>query len=192
MHITFDVSKKVFFTISILFLYYCLLQITLPGVGITNLLPCNDLDVIQITDILSGTSLRKYSICCLNIIPMITWLIFKQLYKVFMDFISNLHKNTTYDKYLFRINNKYSIYLIFLISYAEGYIYLNQVEKHTLNTSITILLENRIIYLCCLTLIAMGSVITYCLVKWINIYGIGKGISCIVLINITISLYDNI
>nr|NP_044769.1 SecY-type transporter protein [Reclinomonas americana]AAD11884.1 SecY-type transporter protein [Reclinomonas americana] len=172
---------KILFTLFIVLLTILLRNIMLPGISLNDF--TNKIETFEIISIVNGNN--KYSLFALNITPIITYLFLEQLYYIYSIPLISKKKNLNKD-----LIKKYSVYIFLMISYLEGFIYLNHLYNTTSSSFLIFYLDNTINYLLCLNFLVIGSCFLYFFAKLINIYGIGKGLSFIIFINIVGSFID--
>ena len=64
---------KILFTFCIIGIYLFVRSITIPGILEESFYFTENATLLQLSNILNGDSLRKYSVLSLNITPIITW-----------------------------------------------------------------------------------------------------------------------
>nr|AGH24279.1 SecY-type transporter protein [Reclinomonas americana ATCC 50633] len=182
-----EISSRILFTFFIIFLLFVFRNITLPGIELEILTKNIGVKIIDITNIVNGNA--KFSMLGLSITPIITCLLIQQLIYIFssLNIFTFKSKNIYFDRNHF---DKYFIYYFILISYVEGIIYLKIINNTLMSPFLQDFLFDRINYFVCVTSLVLGSFILYSFAKLINIYGIGKGLSLIIFVNIINTLMD--
>nr|AGH24346.1 SecY-type transporter protein [Reclinomonas americana ATCC 50283] len=182
-----EMYSRIFFTFFIIFLLFLFRNVKLPGIELEILTKNVGIKMIDITNIVNGNA--KFSILGLNITPIITCLLIQQFIYVFssLEIFTSRSKNIYLNKNNFE---KYYIYVFIIISYLEGIIYLNIISRGSISPFLEGFLDDTINYFLCVTSLVLGSFILYTFAKLINIYGIGKGLSLIIFVNIINTLLD--
>lgn len=179
-----EIYARFLFTLLIVLLILLLRQIVLPGIFTDELL--QNITKIDIMDIVSGNA--KYSVLALSITPIITLLLIQQLLNTYN--ITKILKKQKMSFYLYTTSDKNSFLLFVMISYLEGIIYLYNMGNLLKSPFLLGFFYNWINYLICLNILVLGACLTYGAAKLINIYGIGKGLSIVILVNIIGSFID--
>nr|AGH24413.1 SecY-type transporter protein [Reclinomonas americana ATCC 50284] len=182
-----EMSSRILFTFFIIFLLFVFRSITLPGIELEILTKNIGVKIIDITNIVNGNS--KFSMLGLNITPIITCLLIQQFVYIFssLNIFTFKSKNIYFDRNHF---DRYYIYYFILISYIEGIIYLKIINNTSISPFLQGFLVDSISYFLCVTSLVLGSFILYSFAKLINIYGIGRGLSLIIFVNIINTLVD--
>lgn len=179
---------KILFTIAILCLYCMVLFTSMPGISLSLYKSDDDFSIFMISSLINGT--KRSSILALNIAPMMTLLLIRRLYSVLSRSLSPYRRILCLNKDVYSsLMSRKQFFLLSVISLLEAFIYLipfmrnkNYIENIPSLFSIT--------YIYILAMLVIGSFMVYLFIYAINAYGIGSGISCIVLVNAMIALYN--
>ncbi len=179
---------KMLFTIAILCLYCIVLFTSMPGVNLNIYKSEDDFSIFMMSSLINGT--KRNSILALNIAPILTLVFIRRLYSVLSRSLYPHRRILSLNKDVYSsLMYKKQFFLLFIISLLEAFMYLipfmynkNYIDSIPNLFSIT--------YIYVLAMLVIGSFIVYLFIYAINAYGIGSGISCIVLANAIIALYN--
>lgn len=179
------VFRKLVFTFVMICIYLLLCKINLPFIDIVYIIEEANSPFYKVFQVFNGLSLTKYSIFSLNILPIIIATIIMQLYFVACR-ISN---------YKVKILNRNSIenvviWIIIIISLVQGYYSLVMKIYSNNNTPYIFVNEYYYLFIASLLMLVFGSLLLYYIIKLINIFGVGKGTSCIALVNVLVYFYN--
>lgn len=171
-----ELVKRVAFTISMLFLIRLLTKIPVPFLNSTIAsLTYADQDALGLYNRLTGGGLEEFSIFSLSISPYITSSILVQLLSILFPSLETLQKDGEYgkkkiEKITRKVNLILSFIQAFLITAAFSY------SRVIYRGSLPLLIVTLVLVAGSLILMWMGNKITK--------YGVGNGISLILLLNI--------
>lgn len=186
--LNYPIYIKIFFTLIILFFYLFLRNIPLPGIESFSKQYQNE-SFIELVDVVAGSSITKYSILSLNITPMITSILVVQVYWIVYTY---LKKGIIYKPYsvIWGDMSSLFLYVFIVVSFVFSILYLQYLNIYTLSY----VQFNYLLYIIHLVLLifilVVGSFVVLLLAQLINLFGLGKGFSCLILTNLILSLYN--
>ena len=169
-----ELKKKLFFTATILFVFRLLAHVPVPGVDIariTTLFAGNEF--LNLLNIFSGGTLANFSVMAVGISPYITASIIMQLSGMVIPQIKELQKDGEAGREKL---NQYIRFLSVPLAVAQGLSVLALLRSQGLLESSDPLAITAMM----LTLVAGALIITW-LGELISVYGLGNGISMILL-----------
>lgn len=169
-----ELKKKLLFTASIFFIFRLLAHVPVPGVNVaqlTSLFASNEF--LNLLNIFSGGTLSNFSVMAVGISPYITASIIMQLSGMVVPQIKELQKDGEAGREKL---NQYTRFLSVPLAVAQGLSVLALLRSQGLLETADPLSIVAMI----LTLVAGAMIITW-LGELISVYGIGNGISMILL-----------
>jgi len=169
-----ELKRKLFFTASIFFVFRLLAHVPVPGVDVaklTSLFATNQF--LSLLNIFSGGTLSNFSVMAVGISPYITASIIMQLAGMVVPQIKELQKDGEAGREKL---NQYTRFLSVPLAVAQGLSVLALLRSQGLLETADPLSIVAMI----LTLVAGAMIITW-LGELISVYGIGNGISMILL-----------
>ena len=116
---------KILFTFCIIGIYLFVRSITIPGILEESFYFTENATLLQLSNILNGDSLRKYSVLSLNITPIITCMALLQIYTIIRYLRDRRINGTPIIKDIYKTHiEKYFFLLLLYISFIESSIYL--------------------------------------------------------------------
>nr|YP_007890564.1 SecY-type transporter protein [Histiona aroides]AGH24058.1 SecY-type transporter protein [Histiona aroides] len=182
-----NIAVRLVITATVLTIYIMLLNTPVIEAELPVSVP-DELTYLQISNIMNGT--RRYSVLGLNIAPTMTVMLLMRILPMLVGLFSNkavIQYNT--DKYLSYQGNKMFLYIA-IASVIEGLLYIHFIVKKSSFFTINMLLSDAAYYAFYLFVIVIGSFIVYALTNIINLYGVGKGIYCITVVNFLLAIYN--
>lgn len=182
-----SIVLRLLVTVVILVVYLLLLNISVIETD-TSVSISDELTYLQISNIMNGT--RRYSILGLNIAPIVTVMLLLRIVPAIAGILGRkgmMEYNT--DKFLAYISNRLYLY-IGVVSILEGVLYIQYVVKRGGSYALNTMLGETSYYIYYLLVITAGSFFVYTLSNMINIYGIGKGMYSITIMNFILAMYN--
>lgn len=182
-----NLNQKILLTFLILILVQVFSQIPLYGINrelLSEQLNSTGLSALSIFTVLSGSSFTNLSIFALGVSPYISASIIIQLLRVAIPALENRCREAKSEKdFIERIT--FGVGIIFAVIQAIPLVFYIK--------TMGLLIENKFFYYFIVWLgIFIGSLIVMGLGKFIDKFGLGKGISLILLMNILTSLKTDI
>ncbi len=172
-----DVRKRIFFTLLILFVFRLGAQIPVPNVT-TSIGESNDL--VNMMNLLGGGALDKLSIFSLGVGPYITASIIIQLLS--MDVIPHLTELAKAGQTGRKQLDKYTRYLSVVLSFIQAY--TTTLVLTDSNGASILVNSNTSGFMYVATVFTAGSMFLLWLADRISMYGIGNGVSIIIMAGI--------
>jgi len=180
-----DLRNKILFTLLLLFIVRLVAHTPIPGVDLTALQQVfSQNQFLGLLDLFSGGSINRFSIAMMGVAPFINASIIMQLMTMAIPSVEALSKEGDYGR---RKINQYTRLLAVPLGFIQGYGMITLLQHSSTTVSIFGTLS-PLKLLAMLAIISAGSMFIMWIGELISEFGLGNGISLIIMMGILSNL----